>query len=132
MVHADAYSRLVLAAYLQEGQQALFDALQLSLVLLVGVFQLLERAGRIDVVAGIDAHLLAVLCGHVGHTGVEVNVGHERLRVAVVFQPGRDVAHVLSLARALRGETHQLAACVDDALGLSHRALRIVGVGGGH
>ena len=132
MVHAYAHGRVVLAADVEEGHQLGLYLFQLGGVLLVGVLQVLEYASRIDIVAWVYAHLLAVLCGHVGRVCREVYVGHQWLPVAVGFQSGGYVAHVLRLARALRGEAHQLAACVYDTLGLGHRGLGVVGVGGGH
>ena len=132
MVHADAHGGVVLAADVDEAHQPLVNPLQLGLVFLVGVFQVFERAGGVDVVAGVDAHLLAVAGSHVGHVGVEVHVGHQRRRVAVGPQPPGNVLHVQRFAAPLGGEAHQLAAGIDDALGLLHAAFSVVGVDGGH
>ena len=85
MVYADAYGRAVLLADVNKGDQTLVQTLQLCGILLVGIFQVLEGAGGVDVVAGIDAHLLTVAGGHVSHVGVEMNVGHQRLHVAFSF-----------------------------------------------
>ena len=123
---------MVSLTYINKRYEAVVDALQFGLILLVGVLQMLERASRVDIVARIDAHLFTILCSHVGHTGVEVDVGHKRLLVAVGLQSGRDVLHVLSLTHALGSQSDQFAASINDALGLRHASLRIVGVGGGH
>lgn len=40
--------------------------------------------------------------------------------------------HILRFAGALGGEAHQFAASVDDAFGLCHRCLGVIGIGGGH
>ena len=123
---------MVLFTNLDERHQPVVNLLQLGAVFLVGVLQVLERAGGVDVVARIDAHLLAILRSHVGHAGVEVHVGHERCHDALGLQCGRDVAHVLSLARALRGQSDEFATSLDDALGLRHAGSGVVGVGGCH
>ena len=61
---------------LDEGHQLALDLLQFGSILLVGIFQVLERAARIDIVARIDAHLLAIEGSDIGGMGREVNVGH--------------------------------------------------------
>ena len=89
---------------------------------------MLEGTSRIDIVAGIDTHLLAVEGGHIGRMGRKMHVSHQGRRITVGLQTGRDVLHVLRLTRTLGGEAHQFAACIDDALGLRHTTLRIVGI----
>ena len=93
---------------------------------------MLERAARVNVVAWVDAHLLAILCSHIGRVGGEVNIGHQWLHIAVSFQLGRDVFHVLGLTSTLCSETHQFTTSINDALGLCHRTLRVVGIGSSH
>ena len=132
VVHADAHGGVVLLAGVDEGHQLGLDLPQLGGILIVGVFQMLERAPWVDVVAGIDTHLLAVEGSHVGGMGGEVDVGHQRLVIAVGLQTSGDVLHVLRLTGALGGEAHQFAAGIDDALGLTDAALCIIGIHGGH
>ena len=132
MVDADAHGGVVLLADIDKRHELLLNLQQFGLIFLVSIFQVTERAAWVDVVAGIDAHLLAVLCGDVGGVSREVDIGHQRCVVAVSLQTCRDVFHILSLARALCGETHQFASGIDDALGLCHRTFRVVRVGGGH
>ena len=76
MVHADADCRMVFLTYTDKRYEFLFNLLQFSGVLLVGVLQVLEGAARVNVVSGIDAHLLTVLRCHVGGMSREVDVGH--------------------------------------------------------
>ena len=76
MVHADADCRMVFLTYTDKRYEFLFNLLQFSGVLLVGVLQVLEGAARVNVVSRIDAHLLAVLGCHVGGMSREVDVGH--------------------------------------------------------
>ena len=132
VVDADAYGCVVLPADVEEGHEAVFYLLQLLGVLLVGVLLMHKLAGRVDVVAGVDAHLLGIERGDVGYMRVEVDVGHERRLVAVGAYAGIDILEVLGFARALCGKTHQLSACLDDALGLGYAGSGVIGVGGGH
>ena len=64
-------------ADVEEGYEAFFYLLQLSLVFLVGIFQFLECPCRVNVVSWVYAHLLAAFGGDVGHVGVEMYVGYE-------------------------------------------------------
>ena len=73
-------------ADIQEGHQLALDLLQFGSILLVGVFQMLERAAGIDIVARIDAHLLTVERSHIGRMRGEVHVGHQRCRITVSLQ----------------------------------------------
>ena len=132
MVHTDAYGGVVLLTDIDKRYELRLNLLQLGLVLLVGIFQVLEGTSWVHVVAWIDANLLAVLCGHVGRMSGEVHVGHQRLVVAIRLQTGRDVLHVLCLTGALRGEANDFATCIDDAFGLCYATLRVVGVDGSH
>ena len=119
---------MVLLADVQERHQLAFYLLKLGSILLVGIFQMLERTTWVDIVAGIDAHLLAVEGSHIGRMGREMDIGHKGCQITVGLQTGRDMLHVLCLTRSLGGEAHQFATSVDDALGLGHTALRIVGI----
>ena len=56
-----------------------------------------------------------------------MNIGHERRGVAQTREFVLDIAQVLGFARALRSETHIVAACIHDGLYLAHTSL---GVGG--
>ena len=132
VVHADAHRCVVFAANIEEGHEAVFQFLEFVGILRVGILNLLEHARRVYVVARVYAHLLCVQRSHVSHVGVEVNVGNERCGVAVGTQLCVYVLQVLSLSATLRSESHEFAACLYDALSLSHARLRVVGVGCGH
>ena len=132
VVHADAHRCVVFAADVEEGHEAVLQFLEFVGILCVGILNLLEHARRVYVVARVHAHLLCVQSSHVSHVGVEVNVGNERCGVAVGTQLCVYVLQVLSLSAALRSESHEFAACLYDALSLSHARLRVVGVGCGH
>ena len=123
---------MVVAADLEKGNEPLLNLAQLVGILGVGIFDVLEGACRVNVVAGVHAHLLGVEGGDVGHARVEVDVGHEGCLEPVGTQTCADVLEVLGLAGALCGEAHQLAPGADYALGLGHARLGVVGVGGGH
>ena len=132
MVYADAHGGVVLAADVEEGHEALFYLFQLVGIFGVGVVDVSECAGGVDVVAGVDAHLLGVECCHVCDARVEVYVCHEGCGDGVGAQSGTDVFEVFGLACALCGEAHKLASGTDYALSLCYARLGVVGVGGRH
>ena len=103
MVHTYAHRRAVLATDVEEGQQTVLYLLEFLGILLVSVLQLLELTGGIHIVAGVYAHLLAITCRHVGHVGVEVDVGNQRHWATCPAHRLADKVHVLRLACALGG-----------------------------
>ena len=98
----------------------------------VGVFNLLEHTGRVDIVAGIDTHLLGIESRNVGYIGVEVYVCHKRSVEAVGTKLCVDVLKILGFASSLGRKAHQFAASLNDAFGLFHTRSGVVGVGSGH
>ena len=106
--------------------------MQFGGILSIGVFQFLELPGGIDVVARVDAHLLAVAGGDVGHGGVEVHVGHQRHHAAGFPDAVADDAHVLGLAHTLSGQSDQLAASLGYGQYLTDAAVGIHGRRGAH
>ena len=128
VVHADTYCRVMLLTDIQERHQLLLDLLQFGCILLVGIFQMLERTTWINVVARIDTHLLTVLGSHIGGMSSKVHIGHQWCIVTIGLKLGRNVLHVLSLAGTLGGKANQLATSVDNTLGLGHTALGIIGI----
>ena len=118
VVHAYAHGRVVFAADVEEGHEALLQLFQLLGILGIGIFDMLERACRVHIVARVHAHLLCIESSDVSHARVEMDVGHERCHEAVGTQLRVDVLKVLSLAGALRGETHQFASSLYYALSL--------------
>ena len=125
VVHADANGRLVLAAEVEERHQPSLDFLQFLGIFLVRVVDFVEFPRRIDVISGVDAHLVGIACGHVGHVRVEMHVGHDGRVIASPHQLCLDVAQVFRLARALRGEAHEFASGLDDSNRLSHSVFRV-------
>ena len=91
-----------------------------------------ECSCRVNIVAWIDAHLFTILRSHIGHTGVEVYVGHEWCHDALLLQCPGNIAHILGLTGALRGQSDEFATGSNDALRLTDAGLRIIGVGCGH
>ena len=65
---------IMLTADVHERDETVAYAFNLLGILLVGVLQMLERACRIHIVARVDAYLLHVTGGHIGHGGVEVDI----------------------------------------------------------
>ena len=132
VVHSDAHGRAVGATNVEQLHKALFQARQFGGIFLVGVFQLLEGARRIHIVAGIDAHFLHNARGHIGHLGVEMHIGHEGRVETAAVQGFADGAEVFGLTHSLRGEPHIVGTGLDDSDTLCHTGLRIGGECGGH
>ena len=132
VVHADAHRRVVLLADVQKRDKPRLNLLDFVGILLIGVFQLLERARRIHIVAWIDAHLLSIKSRHISHVRIEMHVGDKRRRISFGTQTRVDILQILSFTTALCGQSHQFAARLDDALCLLDASLGIIGVGGGH
>ena len=132
VVYTDADGGVVLLTDLQEGDEALANLFNLSGILLVRIFQMLEGTGCIHVVAGIDAHLFSVEGSHIGHTRIEVDIGYQGHHTALTAQRGIDVLQVLGLAHTLRGEAYILASGLDNAERLLHTGLGIHGDRIGH
>ena len=91
-----------------------------------------EFAGRINVIARINAYFLGVKCSNIGHIRVEMNVGNQWCLVAISTQLRIDMLQIFGFARALCGQTHQFSARFDNLFGLSDACFRVVGVGGCH
>ena len=128
VIHTDTHGGVMLLTDIDKRHELGLNLLQFLGIFLVGVFQMFEGTAWVDVVAGIDADLLAVLCSDVSGMCREMNVGHQWCIVAVSLQSGRDILHVLRFASALSGETHQFTTSINDALGLSHASLSVVRV----
>ena len=116
VVNAYANGRVMGPADVEERDKTLLYLAELLGVLLIGVLLVDKLAGRVYVVAGVDAHLLGIEGSHVGHVGVEVDVGHQGRVEPIGTYAGIDI----------------LAACADDALSLSHAPVGIIGIGSGH
>ena len=132
MVDTDADCCMMLLADVEEWHETLANLLYLLCVFLVGVFEFLECASRIDIVAWVDAHLLDNACCHISHIGIEMDVGHQRHVVAISTERLLDVGEVQCLLGALSCESHDVGTCIDNALDLCHRSFGVVGIGIGH
>ena len=132
MVHTDTHSRVVLLTDIDEGHELLLNLFELGSILFVGIFQMLEGAAWIHIVARVDTYLLAVLCCYISGMSSKVYVSHQRCVVAVGLQSGRDILHILCLANPLSCKTYQFATGINNTLGLSYRTFCIIRIGGGH
>ncbi|CRH71849.1 Uncharacterised protein [Chlamydia trachomatis] len=132
VIHSQSHGSAMTLAQVDKGHQCVANALQLDLVFLGRVGEAFELAGRVDKVAGIDAHLV----GHFGclksGLGVEMNVGNERHVATCFTQCSAYFAYALSLAHALGCESHIVASCLCNALALLKAIFNVVGVGVGH
>ncbi len=91
-----------------------------------------KGACGIDVVSWVDTHFLDVASGHISHISVEVDVGTERLFIAVLAQLLTDISQILCLTPSLRGQSHQFAAGIDNAFTLRHASIGVIGRCGSH
>ena len=132
VVHPDAHCRAVGATNVEKLHKALFQAQQFGGILLVGVFQTLECARRIHIIAGVDAHFFHNGGSHVGHLRIEVHIGHKRRVIAAAAQGLADVFEILGLAHSLRGEPNVVGTGLYDVDTLCHARLRVGGEGGSH
>ena len=60
VVDAYAHSCVMLLADIEEGHETLFKSLQFCGIFLISIFQMSERAGRVNIVAWIDPYLLGI------------------------------------------------------------------------
>ncbi|SRR5574344_383085 len=132
MVHADTYGGMILLAYLEERHETRLYLLKFSGIFLIRVLQLLEGTGRVHIVAWIDTHLLGIESSHISHMGIEMHISHQWSHIAVLTQTGIDILQIFRFLHALCSETHIFTTRINDALGLSHTALGIIGGSGGH
>ena len=123
---------MVFLTYINKRYELRLYLLQFFGIFLVSIFQMLESTTGINIVARVDAYLLAILCSHISGVSSKVDIGYERRIVSVSLQTGRDMLHILCLPGALRGETNQFTTGIDDTLGLRHAGLGIIGIGSGH
>ena len=123
---------MVLFTYINKRYELGLNLFQLLLIFLVSVLQVFEGTTRIDIVARIDAHLLAILCSNIGGMSRKMNIGHQWGVIAISLQTGRDILHILSLTSTLCGKTNQFTASIDDTLSLRHTGLSIVSICGRH
>ena len=132
MVYAYAHGGVMLFADAQERNQAILNLLQFGGIFLVRVVNLDKLAGGVGIVAGIYSYFLGIESGHVCHVGIEVHVRHQWCVIAVCPDSGIDIPQVFRLSAALRGESYQLTACLDDFFRLFDTCLGVIGVGSGH
>ena len=132
VVHTDTDGRMMFLADLDEGKKFFLDLLQFFGIFRIGIFQMLERPSGVDVIAGIDAHLLTIEGSDIRCVGREMDIGHQWLRIAVGLELGGDMLHILGLTGALGRETYQFTTGIDDTFGLCHTGDGVVGIGGGH
>ena len=122
----------MLAAYFEERNERLVDFLDFFAVFLIGIFQFLERACRIHKVAGVDSYLVGSHRCRKRRFRVEVDVGNERLCIAVIVQALADDADVFRFAHSLSRQAHIVGPGIEDALALCDTSLRVEGGSGGH
>ena len=82
MVDTDAQRCVMLATDVKELGETFLQAQEFGSIFLVRVFEMLELTGWIDIVSRIDAHLLNDGGVEVGHSGIEVDIGHKGTIVA--------------------------------------------------
>ena len=124
VVGADAHGAPVLLAEEDEGGEGEAHALELLLVLGVGVVALDELL-FVDEVAGVDADFLNPLGGLHGGIGLEVDVGHERHVAAGGVELAGDVLEIRGVDLGLGREADDLAARLSEGKRFAHAACRV-------
>ena len=76
VIHTDADSGMVFLADIDKRNELALNLLQFLGILFVGILQMLESTSWVDVVARIDANLLAVLGSDICRMSREVDVSH--------------------------------------------------------
>jgi len=132
MIHTDTDGGVIGFTDVQEGNEAVAYLPDLLRVLLIGIFQMLEGACGIHVVARVDADLFRILRGNVCYFRVEMYVCHQWHHVAVLAQGGIDVHQVLRFLDALGGEAYVFSAGIHNTFGLCHTRIGILRGGIGH
>src|SRR5581483_960598 len=111
--------------------EAFLDAAELGRVFLLGVLTNAELT-RIGIVAGIDAHLVGIVGRLHGGGGGEMDVGYQRNHDSRGSELSLGFAERASILHRGRGDTHDLAAGLDQSNGLRHRGPDVLGQGGRH
>ena len=132
MVYANAYSCVVLLAYIEERYKALLKFLQFFGILLISIFNLLEYTCRVNIVAWIYTHLLGIQSSNISHISIEVYIGHKRSIESIGTQLCIDVLQILGFASTLCSETYKFATCLNNTFCLFHTCSSIISVGGSH
>ena len=132
MVDTDTHCRVILLADIEERHETLFKSLEFGGIFLVGIFQMLECAGRVDVITGIHPHLLGIEGSHIGYIRIEMHIGNKGSGYSFGTKGCIDILEILSLAHTLCGEAHILSTCLDDSFSLGNRCLGVGGGSGGH
>ena len=132
MVHTNAHSCSVLAADIQERNEAVLNLLEFSCILLVSILQLLELTGGIHIVTRIDAHLLTITGSDIGHSRIEMHVGYKRNVTAGSPHALTDHPHILGFPHALCRQPYQFSASSSNGQNLLHATFGIHGARGAH
>ena len=125
VVHTNANGRMIPTTDIQERNKALLNLADLCCIFLVGIGQLLESSGRIHIITRIDAYLFGIFRSHIGHTGIEMHIGHQRHVTSCGTHSGVDIFQILSLTHSLRSQAHIFTASLSDAECLSHASLSV-------
>ena len=132
VVHTQANGRMMRLADVEERNEATAYLLDLLGILLVGIFELLERTTGIDVIARIDADLLDNPGSDIGHRRIEMDIGNQGDLIAIAMNAVLDLLERQRLLPALGGESHDIGTSIDNALDLGGRSLDVVGIRIGH
>ena len=106
--------------------------MQFLRVFLIRILLFDEPTGGIHVVSRINAHLFGIQGRHIGNVRIEVHVGHKRRIITAGTQSGIDIFQVFRLSDALRSQSNELSASLNNTFCLRYTALRVVRIGGCH
>ncbi len=132
VVHADAYGCTMFFADLKKGNYFGTDFIQFCRILFLGILQLGKGLLLVDIITGIDAHLLGDGRRHLGCTRIEMDVSRQRDCIALLPQLPVNLPQIVCFAHSLRGQANQIGTGSDDAFTLGHAGFRVERIGVGH
>ena len=115
-----------------ERDEALINLADFVGILLIGIVDMAELSSRVNIIAGVDPHLLADGGSGVGHSWVEMDVGHKGHVASVGSECFSDGFHVERLPLSLGGEAYDFASCLHNPFSLCHGRLSVHGGCVGH
>lgn len=131
MVGADPHGAAEIFAKMDKRHKLLADALELGLVLAVGIFADFEFL-FIDVVAGIDTDFLHPFRRLHGCVRFEMDIGNERHMTARGANFAGDVFEVCGVDFCLGGDAHDFASGIGQGQDLGDAGRGVAGVGSDH
>ena len=125
MIHTHTHSLTLGLADIQERHKAFAQAFEFVSILGIGIIDMLEGAGCIDIVTGVHTHLVGITCCSVGNRSIEMHIGNKRHTTTACYKLLLYATHIDSLTVTLCSKTHKFAALLHNAQCLLHTTLGI-------